>query len=56
MKSKTTLLVFLSLSCLNVGAGNLQNGVWQTVSCGEKPVAPVVNTKNADDFNKSIKT
>lgn len=55
MKSKVTVLVFLSLNCLDVTAGNLQGDVWQASSCGEKPVAPVINTKSADDFNKSVK-
>lgn len=55
MKSKTAAFLFLSLGCLNISAGNLKNGVWQATSCDEKPVAPVINTKSADDFNKSIK-
>jgi len=54
MKSKVAVLVFLSLNCLNVTAGSLQNGVWQVSDCGEKPVAPVINTKSVDDFNRSV--
>ena len=33
----------------------MSNGEWSPTGCGEKPVSPVVDDRNVDAFNKSVK-
>ncbi|CAG7857226.1 hypothetical protein MCAMS1_01976 [biofilm metagenome] len=52
LMSLTILLTFITLS---VHAGNLVNGQWQPVNCGQKTPPPAINTQSVDAFNQSIK-
>lgn len=36
-------------------AGSLANGQWTIAGCGEKPTPPVVNVRDADAYNNSVK-
>ena len=36
-------------------AGSLATGQWTLGSCGDKPAPPVVNVRDADAYNKSVK-
>jgi hypothetical protein len=49
------LLSTLSLAAFTAAqAGALANGAWAPANCGTKPVAPQLDLKNPDAFNRSV--
>jgi hypothetical protein len=48
-------IISLCITTLDATAGNLSNGQWQPANCGQKSPSPTFNTRNADDYNKSVK-
>lgn len=55
MKLLRALTIGLGIIGLNAHAGNLINGQWQPVNCGQGLFPPTINTKGIDDYNQSIR-
>lgn len=48
-----TAAISLSIS-FGANAGTLNNGSWSPSGCGTRPEAPVIDSTNAEAFNRSI--
>lgn len=56
MKQSIFFLTALILFHASSNAGTLVNGTWSPMGCGERPVAPAVNTASITDYNRSVET
>lgn len=52
--SALLLATFSLATAMSAQAGTLANGTWSPSGCGAKPVAPPLDLKDPDAFNRSV--
>jgi hypothetical protein len=53
-RSRTYLFVLVLMAVTNAEAGTIANNAWTPSTCGPAPVAPKVESRNDDAFNRSV--